>query len=131
MNKEELTALVAQILGQMEPMVKAGHYHSTQPGPKKTPKDHDPGDFVPDVTEVDLNLCWTFGDPGPIARMTWLENLWWGGRKHLTNAEKQMLREALPNTHMELGYIASTDAGWRKLPNYYAMRDALGMFYMH
>lgn len=79
---------------------------------------------------VDLNLCWTFGDPGPIARMTWLENLWWGGRKHLTYAEKQMLREALPNTHMELGYIASTDAGWRKLPNYYAMRDALGMWYM-
>ena len=63
MNKEELTALVAQILGQMEPMVKAGHYHPTQPGPEKTPKDHDPGDFVPDVTEVDLRKLYLTEDP--------------------------------------------------------------------
>ena len=67
MNKEELTALVAQILGQMEPMVKAGHYHPTQPGPEKTPKDHDPGDFVPDVTEVDLRKLYLTEDPANAA----------------------------------------------------------------
>ena len=38
--------------------------------------------------------------------------------------------QALPNTHV-VGI--GTDAigyGWRKLPNYYKMRDALDMYYM-
>ena len=52
MNKEELTALVAEILAGMEaePMVKGSDYKPTQPGPvRKGPVFHD-GDFVPDVT---------------------------------------------------------------------------------
>ena len=35
MNKEELTALVAEILGQMEPQVKASDYKATRPGPHR------------------------------------------------------------------------------------------------
>lgn len=54
MNKEQLSALVAEILGQMEPAVKASHYRPTQLGPEKEEKDHQPGDFVPDVTDIDL-----------------------------------------------------------------------------
>ena len=72
MNKEELTALVAQILGQMEPTVKAGHYHPTAPGPEKIPKDQIPGDFVPDVTEVDLRKLYLTEDaanPEAFAKM--------------------------------------------------------------
>ena len=52
MNKQELTALVAQILGQMEPPVK-GEYAVPEHKEKKQPSFQD-GDFVPDVTALDL-----------------------------------------------------------------------------
>ena len=54
MNKEELTALVAEILGQMEPQVKASEYKATRPGPDKDYPPAHPGEFVPDVTQIDL-----------------------------------------------------------------------------
>ena len=54
MNKEELTALVAEILGQMEPMVKGSDYRPTSPGPQPADTHHHDGDFVADVTALDL-----------------------------------------------------------------------------
>ena len=63
MNKEELTALVAEILGQMEPTVKGSHYRPTQAGPEKEKKDHHPGDFVPDVTDIDLRKLYLTESP--------------------------------------------------------------------
>ena len=54
MNKQELTAMVAEILGQMEPAVKAADYRPTAPEPKKQTPNYQPGDFVPDVTQLDL-----------------------------------------------------------------------------
>ena len=56
MNKEELTAMVAEILAGMgrEPAVKGADYRNSAPEPhKKTPVYND-GDFVPDVTDLDL-----------------------------------------------------------------------------
>ena len=56
MNKQELSAMVAEILSTMDqpPMVKAGEYHPTAPQPEAKPTRYDDGDFVPDVTELDL-----------------------------------------------------------------------------
>ena len=56
MNKQELTAMVAQILDSMdmEPMVKASDYKPADPGPEPRDSGYGPGDFVPDVTELDL-----------------------------------------------------------------------------
>ena len=54
MNKEELTALVAEILGQIEPQVKGSDYRPTSAGPQPVDTHHRDGDFVPDVTELDL-----------------------------------------------------------------------------
>lgn len=65
MNKEELTALVAEILAGMEaePMVKGSDYKPTQPGPvRKGPVFHD-GDFVPDVTQLDLRKLYLTDEP--------------------------------------------------------------------
>ena len=63
MNKEQLTALVAELLGQMSPQVKAGEYHATVPEPqKKTPDFHD-GDFVPDITALDLRKLYLTEEP--------------------------------------------------------------------
>ena len=55
MNKQELANLVAEILGEIqEPMVKGSDYKPTVPQPEKASNPHSPGDFVPDVTDLDL-----------------------------------------------------------------------------
>jgi len=52
MNKQELAAMVAEILSGMEhePPVKGGDYRPTAPQPEKAPTPYRDGDFVPDVT---------------------------------------------------------------------------------
>lgn len=49
MNKQELAAMVAEILSGMEhePPVKGGDYHPTAPQPEKAPTPYRDGDFVP------------------------------------------------------------------------------------
>ena len=48
--------MVAEILGSMgaEPMVKGSDYRPTDPGPVKKDTHLKDGDFVPDVTALDL-----------------------------------------------------------------------------
>jgi ethanolamine ammonia-lyase small subunit len=65
-NKEELTAMVAEILGQMgktEPMVKGSDYKATQPEPQKKQNHFQDGDFVPDVTALDLRKLYLTENP--------------------------------------------------------------------
>lgn len=56
MNKQEVATMVAEILAGMEeaPAVKAGTYHPTAPQPQRKERDYQDGDFVPDVTALDL-----------------------------------------------------------------------------
>ena len=74
----------------------------------------------------DLNVGGTCGDVTPLCEMTWLKNLWLVkcGNKKIWQAT-----EALPDTHIGAFYD-NPDDGWRQLPNYYNMRDALLMYYM-
>ena len=81
----------------------------------------------------DLNLGKTYADPTPIAKMTWLKNLWWCGaptRNLPSSPAMEILPEALPNTTIKLWLEHPTASGWRKLDNYFAMRDYMGMFYL-
>lgn len=75
----------------------------------------------------DLNLGNTYGSCEPIKQMTWLKNLWWIGRSASVYAE---LTEALPDTYTEFYAKYTVGNGWRKLKNYFDMRDILGMEYM-
>ena len=68
MNKQELTALVAEILGQMAPPVKAADYRPTAPEPQPQPAAHHAGDFVPDITALDLRQLYLTVDPADKAR---------------------------------------------------------------
>ena len=63
MTKAELTAMVAEILGQMEPAVKGSDYRPTEPGPEQKDTGYHDGDFVPDVTELDLRKLYLTDDP--------------------------------------------------------------------
>ena len=65
MNKQDLAAMVAEILGSMEspPMVKATEYHPTAPQPEKKESAYSDGDFVPDVTALDLRKLYLTENP--------------------------------------------------------------------
>lgn len=78
---------------------------------------------------VDLNVCYTYpDDPLIFGQMKQLENLWFRGMSD--EYVISQLRQALPNTHTMFGPGSSTGRGWRRLPNYYAQRDIMGMYYM-
>lgn len=74
----------------------------------------------------DLNIGKTWNDVEPLKKMTWLKNLWMVFRP---KSAPEMV-EALPNTNVVYAGSATVDSGWRDLPNYFAMRDELKMFYM-
>lgn len=79
----------------------------------------------------DLNLGKTYGDPTPIAKMTWLKNVWWFGAPERGKASSnavEMLTEALPNTTLRF-WLTNPNVrnGWRDLDNYHAMRDLMGV----
>ena len=65
MNKQELTAMVAEILSTMDqpPMVKAGEYRPTAPQPEQKDTHYHDGDFVPDVTALDLRKLYLTENP--------------------------------------------------------------------
>ena len=65
MNKQELAAMVAEILGTMgpEPMVKGSDYKPADPGPVQKATGYHDGDFVPDVTELDLRKLYLTDAP--------------------------------------------------------------------
>ena len=65
MNKQELTAMVAEILNTMDapPMVKAGEYRPTAPQPEAKDTHYHDGDFVPDVSTLDLRKLYLTENP--------------------------------------------------------------------
>ena len=65
MNKEELSAMIAEILAGMnkEPMVKGSDYKPTTPGPQPENAHFHQGDFVPDVTKLNLRELYLVDDP--------------------------------------------------------------------
>ena len=65
MNKQELAAMVAELLGTMgeEPMVKGSDYRPTAPGPQQQDPGFRDGDFVPDVTQLDLRKLYLTENP--------------------------------------------------------------------
>ena len=66
MNKQELTAMVAEILTQMHgqaPMVKGSDYKPADSGPQRQDEGYREGDFVPDVTKLDLRQLYLTENP--------------------------------------------------------------------
>lgn len=100
-------------------------------------------DFWPltNLTNLDdLNLSYTpfyydkkswgkFGDVTPLYQMTWLDRLWLAYSR-LGDDGRAEMRERLPNTELLFYSTSDTDKGWRHSPNYYEMRDILGLWYM-
>ena len=75
----------------------------------------------------DLNLGKTWPDITPILEMTWLKNLY---MIQGSGGDAWKCTQALPNTRVVASGEYTVSNGWRHLPNYYKMRDILGMYYM-
>lgn len=76
----------------------------------------------------DLNLGNTFCDITPVLEMTWLKNVYFIlGSK--SSAWK--VSQAIPTARVVASGDATVGGGWRRLPNYYAMRDCLHAPYMN
>ena len=65
MNKQDLSAMVTEILQSLgvEPMVKGSDYKPTNPGPEQKDTGYRDGDFVPDVTKLDLRKLYLVEQP--------------------------------------------------------------------
>ena len=66
MTKQELTSMVAEILSQMHgemPMVKGSEYKTLVQQPDKKDSCYGDGDFVPDVTALDLRKLYLVENP--------------------------------------------------------------------
>lgn len=76
----------------------------------------------------DLNIGKTFCDITPVLEMTWLKNLYmiFGSGSSAYKAS-----QALTNTHVVASGDATVGSGWRRLQNYYDMRDCLHAPYMN
>ena len=76
----------------------------------------------------DLNIGKTFCDITPVLEMTWLKNLYmiFG-----SGGDAWRASQALPDTRVVASGNATVGGGWRRLPNYYDMRDCLGVPYMN
>lgn len=65
MNKQELMEMVTEILQQMdkEPAVKGSEYRPANPGPQGVDTGYGDGDFVPDISALDLRKLYLTENP--------------------------------------------------------------------
>ena len=124
MNKQELAAMVAEILGSTveEPMVKASDYRPSSPGPQPKENAFRDGDFVPDVTALDLRKLYLTDHP---------EN----GEKYRKMKEKTPARlgsgragpryKTLTALRFRADHAAAQDAVFSQVPENFAARNGM------
>ena len=76
----------------------------------------------------DLNLGNTFCDVTPILEMTWLKNVYF---IYGSPSAAYKFSQAVPTAHVVATGNATVGGGWRRLQNYYDMRDCLNAPYMN
>ena len=77
----------------------------------------------------DVNLCYNpFQDITPLLGLN-LKNIWISGWM-LPKDQLELLHESFPDAKIVDNSARSTAKGWRDLPNYFAQRDLLGLWYM-
>lgn len=116
--------MVAEILGSLgqAPMVKAGDYRPADPGPEKQTPSFQDGDFVPDVTALDLRKLYLVENP---------EN----GEKYRKMKEKTPARlgsgragpryKTLTMLRFRADHAAAQDAVFSQVPEDFAEKNGL------
>ena len=76
----------------------------------------------------DLNFGATWPDVTPILGMTWLKRVY---MIYGSSGDAYTISQALPDTTVVSSGDATVGGGWRRMQNYYDMRDFLGVPYMN
>ena len=124
MNKKELSDLVARLLKDMgnEPTVKASEYKPRDPGPEMPGEEYTAGEFVPDVSAIDLRKLYLVEpavDPERYRRL-----------KEKTPARLGMGRcgpryKTLSMLRFRADHAAARDAVFSQIPEDYAQKHDL------
>ena len=124
MNKDTLSALVAEILQDLEkePEVKAGGYKPENPGPQMPEEEYAPGDFVEDVSALDLRKLYLVDAPAQGDKFRHL--------KEKTPARLGMGRcgpryRTLSMLRFRADHAAAQDAVFSQVPETYAQEQGL------
>ena len=124
MNKQELSELVAELLKDMgkEPAVKGSDYKPSDPGPQMPHTDHKAGDFVQDVSAIDLRKLYLVEKAQDPARYRQL--------KEKTPARLGMGRcgpryRTLSMLRFRADHAAAQDAVFSQIPEDYAQKQDL------
>ena len=124
MNKQELTAMVAQLLQEMgkEPMVKASDYKPADPGPEAKDTHYHDGDFVEDVTKLDLRKLYLVTDPADEEKYRRLKEK---TPARLGSGKAGARYKTLTMLRFRADHAAAQDAVFSQIPEDYAAKHDL------
>ena len=124
MNKEELSAMIAQILANMgnEPMVKGADYKPTTSGPQPTETHFREGDFVPDVTALNLRELYLVENPADAEKFRRMKEK---TPARLGSGRAGPRYKTLTMLRFRADHAAAQDAVWSELEADYAKEHDL------
>lgn len=128
MNKQELTAMVAEILssmGESQPEVKGGAYHPRDPGPQQQDPGYGDGDFVPDVSQLNLRKLYLVEEPAEGERFRQLK-LRTPARLGCGRAGPRY--KTLTALRFRADHAAAQDAVFSQVPEDYAEKNGMQEF---
>ena len=124
MNKQELAALVAELLQNMdkEPAVKASDYKPRDPGPEQMPTAYHDGDFVEDVTKLDLRKLYLVDEPEKAEEFRRLKER---TPARLGSGRAGARYKTLTMLRFRADHAAAQDAVFSQVPEDYAEKNGL------
>ena len=124
MNKQELTAMVAEILQSMgqEPMVKGSDYKPTNPGPEAKDNHYQDGDFVGDVSALNLRKLYLVEDAQDAERYRRLKEK---TPARLGSGKAGPRYKTLTMLRFRADHAAAQDAVFSQVPEDYAQKQNL------
>lgn len=124
MNKDELQAMVAEILEAMgkEPAVKGSGYHPADPGPQEEKTGYTDGDFVPDVSALELRKLYLVDDPKEPEKFKRLKEK---TPARLGSGRAGPRYKTLTMLRFRADHAAAQDAVFSQIPENYAQENGL------
>ena len=124
MNKQELSAMVAEILKTMgqEPQVKGSDYKPTAPQPEQADTHLHDGDFVPDITALDLRRLYMVENAAQPEEYGRLKNR---TPARLGCGKAGARYKTLTMLRFRADHAAAQDAVFSQVPEDYAQKNGL------
>ena len=124
MNKTELSAMVAELLKDLapEPTVKGSDYKPRDPGPQQPSNQYTDGDFVPDVTALDLRKLYLTRAPQRREDYARLKSR---TPARLGSGRSGPRYKTLTMLRFRADHAAAQDAVWSQVPEDFAQKNGL------